>query len=220
MIIGAAKKKLAAKKATAAAAAPAATTPQYLCGTPDQATAAMQASQAQASGQQPKMDAKSMLASTPQGMMVTGAIAAAPMAGDAARKLGGFLRGKQNNQTMRKDLARGRLQLKGIRFVDGGDEMATGFEKDIELLKQALETVEGQFLLNVPPESDGQSPPDTLMAIRRLTRLSAHLQVAGIPHARVTVRGVFPAGLDPKSEPPKPGQARAEIVRIPAEIKQ
>ncbi|MBC7790776.1 MAG: hypothetical protein H7Z74_12580 [Anaerolineae bacterium] len=215
MIIGAAKKKLAAKKAGAAAAAAAPATPQYLCGTPDQATAAVQASQAQAMAQQPKMDAKSMLAATPQGMLVTGAIAAAPMAGDAAKKLGGMLgRGKQNSESMRKDLARGRLQLRGIKFVNGGDEMAAGFEKDIEALTQALQTVEGQFLLNVPAESDGQSSPDTLMAIRRLTRLSAHLQVAGIPDSRVTVRGVHPAGLDAKSTPPKPGQTRAEIIRF------
>jgi len=149
-------------------------------------------------------------------MLVNGAIAAAPMAGQAVKKFGGMLgRGKQTKETMIRDLAAGKLQLKGITFVNGSDELVAGFEKEITALVEALKASEGRFLLNVPAEADVDTSPDKLAALRGITKLAGLVQAAGISDGRLTVTGVHPAGLDPKSAAPRPGDARAEILRIP-----
>ena len=97
--------------------------------------------------------------------------------------------------------------------------MAPGFEQDLAALVEALSTTEGQFLLNVPAESDGKSAPDTALALRRMKKVAAHLLIAGIADDRVAVRGVYPSGFDPKSKAPKPGDTRIELMRVPAGLK-
>ncbi|MFN2400700.1 MAG: hypothetical protein ABR543_18995 [Gemmatimonadaceae bacterium] len=209
-IVGAAKSRFGKKKAKPADSTVA--TSQFLCGTPEQAQASMQA--AQAGAQPSSIGVGSVLAATPQGMAVSGAIAAAPMVGSAAKKLGGrFRRGGQTSETMKKDLSSGKLTIKEIKFVDASDEMAPGFEAAITALAEALQAVEGQFALSVAAESDGQSPPDAALAQRRMERVAAHLRIAGVPDSRLTVRGIQPTVIDPKSAP-KPGEARVEVVRV------
>jgi hypothetical protein len=174
------------------------------------------AAQAAAAGQTGMPSVGSMLAATPQGMMVN---AAAPMAGAAAKKLGGFLRGSQSKESMAGDLAKGKLVLKAVKFVEGTDMFVSDAEAEFPALAEAVKAVEGQFILNVPAESDGKTAPDTVMAKRRLAKIAAQLIAAGVSADRVTTRGVQPPGLDAKNSAPKPGSARAELIRVPTEAR-
>lgn len=198
----------------------AAGSPQYLCGTPDQAVASMQASnQAAQAGQAGAPSVGSMLAATPQGMMVNGAIAAAPIAMAGAKKVGGMFFKGQTKESMAADLARGKLVMKGLKFVEGTDMLVADAENDIPLLGEALKFVEGQFILTVPAETDGKSPPDVALAKRRVARIAIHLLTSGIGEDRVTARPFTPPAPDAKPATVKPGAARPELARVPTEPK-
>ena len=219
---------------------PASTTPtaQFLCVTPAQAQTYLQSAQNAASAQAAptpeqaaaaqkdamKSAVTGVLAATPQGMLVSGAVAAAPSATGAVKSLAGRFSRGESKDGMIKDLRQGRLQVKGIRFVDGSDEMAEGFEQTIAMLGDALQSVDGQFALIVPAESDGKSPPDVETARRRMAKLAAHLQLAGIAPERLVVADDAIGAHTPggrtvgahmsAAKAPKIGEARVEIVRV------
>ena len=204
-LVGMAKKKLAGDDgADTAAATSAAPASGYLCGTPEQVNAAMQNAQTGGAGAVPGVKAglTSALSSTRQGALVGGAVAAAPLAGKAARKLGGmFGRGAQTPESMQKDLAKGRLTMKKLRFADGSDELGEGADEEIAKLGQALAAGEGRFELQVAPE--GTEETDRALAGLRAQRVLAHLLVAGIAVDRLS------AGAAAK--PVKRGDARLEV---------
>jgi outer membrane protein OmpA-like peptidoglycan-associated protein len=213
MIIGAAKKKMGGE--TADTAPPSASSgAQFQCGTAEQAAAAGNAG---AGAPSAMSSVGAVMAATPQGMLVTGAIAAAPAAGKGLKKLGGMLgRGKQSSESMAKDLAKGRLQLKTIRFVDGSDELTPEYEPAIASLAEALQNSEGRFLLLMPAEANEEGLPDSALAQRRLTRVAMHLQLAGVPDDRLTMVDER-TGERKAAKTAKRGDARIELVRLPAE---
>lgn len=221
-IVQAARRKITHSKTPDPASAAA---PQMVCVAPGQSQAlaeqqAMIAAQQQAAaaGQVPGAGsmAKGLMAATPVGML----IAAAPVAGLAAKALGGFLGGKgPNKESMIKDLAKGRLVLKGVRFLPSSDAIKDGFEADLAALAEALSAMSGEWVLNLPAEAVGKEEPDTAMARRRLTKLTAYLQVAGVSPERLTVIGIYPPQLDPKKKAPKPGDVEVEVLRLPKGFK-
>jgi outer membrane protein OmpA-like peptidoglycan-associated protein len=234
-IVNAARKRIGKSDSTAAAAPPASAQVQGTCVTAEQAAAmqgaappAQAASGSAEASAAPAAPGNGMpsipgglgsLGDGKKGMIVGGAVAAAPLAGKGLRKLGGmFGRGGPSRETVIRDLGRGRLQLKSVRFIEGSDALKEGFEPELSLIAEALQSVEGQFMLTVQGEADGKSAPDTVMVRRRLVKLATYLQVAGIPEGRVSVAGGLEASLTGK--PAKPGDARVEVVRIPAEQKQ
>jgi hypothetical protein len=158
--------------------------------------------------------ASAMAAATPIGLAVT----AAPVAVKGVKALGGLLgKGGPNAAGMIKELStKGRLELKGIRFIGASDAIEPGFEDDVAMLAEALGSIEGQFVLNIPAEAAEKAEPDTTMARRRLTKLAAHFAVAGIPESRVRFVSEAP-GLDPKKKTPKLGEAKVELLRAPSE---
>jgi len=147
-----------------------------------------------------------MAAATPIGLAAT----AAP---SAAKALGGLLGKGQTAAGMIKDLSKGRLELKGIRFIGASDALEGEVADDFAMLAEALQAIEGDFVLNLPAELDAQGEPDTVMVRRRQEKLAAHLAVAGLGERLEQVSG--PPGLDPKKKAPKLGQARAEVLRKP-----
>ena len=215
LIVGLAKKKLAKKPDSTPPAA--ASAPPFSCVTAEQ-SAAQNAQPAAGATPSAGSMVGAALAATPQGMLVTGAIAAAPMAGKGVKALGGMLgRGVKKDNVIR-DLGRGHLQLKTVRFIEGSDALKEGFETELGFIAEALSSVEGNFIITIQPESDGKSPPDTVMVRRRLVKLATHLQVAGIPETRVSVEAGLVASLT--SNPSKPKDVRVEIARVPEEPKQ
>ena len=202
-LVGMAKKKLAGGEEAAAAEA-AAPASGFYCGTPEQVSAAMQQAQAgPGAGSGVQAGLTSALSATPQGALVGGAVAAAPLAGKAARKLGGmFGRGGQTAESMQKDLAKGRLTIKKLRFAEDSDELGEGADEEIAKLGQALAASEGRFALEVAPE--GTSEADLALAGLRAQRVMAHLLVAGI--------GVDRISAETGAKPVKRGEARLDIV--------
>jgi hypothetical protein len=175
------------------------------------ANGASPAAAAASSADMMKSGVATALAMTPQGMLVNGAVAAAPMAGNAMRGvMGRFSRG-ESKESMSRDLVGGRLQVKGIRFVDGADALADGADQSVALLAAALQDVQGTFTLRLPAESDGKTPADTALARRRLERIAARLQVSGVSETRLML--VDPSTDARKDKAPKPGDARLELVR-------
>lgn len=146
-------------------------------------------------------------AATPVGLAVT----AAPV---AAKTLGGLFGKGQTMESMIKDLSRGRLELKGIRFVGASDALDGEVADDFSALAEALQAIEGEFVLNLPAEQSDDGRQDTVMVRRRLTKLAALLAVAGLGDRLELISG--PPGLDPKRKLPKIGAARVEILRKPS----
>lgn len=213
LIVGVAKKTIVGDAADSASPS-ASSGAQFQCVTPEQAAAAGNAG---AGAPSAMSSVSSVMAATPQGMLVTGAIAAAPAAGKGIKKLGGmFGRGKQSSESMAKDLAKGRLQVKSIQFVDGSDELAPEYEPVIASLAEALQQSEGRFLLLLPAEADEQGLPDSALAQRRLARVAMHLQLGGVPDGRLTMVDER-TGERKAAKTAKRGDARIELVRLPAE---
>lgn len=223
-VISQAKKRLLGAKKD-----PAATTTAPACipaggampGVPVDAVAMMAAqSQAQSAAMAAGLPsagsiAKGMAAATPVGL----AVAAAPTAIKAAKAFGGLLGGKgQTKESMIKDLAKGRLILKGIKFIASSDALEDPIDDDIAILAEALSAMEGKYVLNMPAEVKDKTEPDTVIARRRLDKLVASLQVAGISPERLAVVGSYPPGLDPKAKGPKPGEARVEVLPLPKDF--
>ncbi len=226
-VVGKAKQKLTGAKKDAAAptAQPACIpAPGAAPGVPTDAAAAQAAAMAAAMAGQtqgqpagaPAMPAagsivKGMAAATPIGMAAT----AAPT---AIKAVSGLLGGKgPSKEGMIKDLAKGRLILKGIKFIASSDALEDPIDDDIGFLAEALAAMEGTFVLNMPAEAEDKEEPDTTIARRRLTKLVANLQVAGISDERLVV-GIYPPGLDPKNKAPKPGDARVEVLPMPKDF--
>jgi hypothetical protein len=160
----------------------------------------------------------SIVSATPAGALITGAAAAAPLAGKAGKEVGSLLGRGHSKEHIIKDLAAGRLLLKRVKFIGGSDAMEPGFEDDLAAVAEGLQAVEGRFLLTIPAEAPDRGRPDTVMVRRRLAKLWAHLQVAGVTDDRV-VLGPYPATDDPKAKPPHLGEARPELIRITDEAK-
>ncbi|MEZ4455367.1 MAG: hypothetical protein R2882_02270 [Gemmatimonadales bacterium] len=136
---------------------------------------------------------------------------AAPVAVQGVSALGGMLGGGPTRESMIKDLSNGRLELSPVRFIGASDALAGDVTQVFADLAEALQSIEGEFVLNLPPEIGPTGVPDSTMNRRRLAKLGALLAVAGIGDRLALESG--PPGLDPGRKLPKVGEARVEILR-------
>ena len=155
---------------------------------------------------------KALAAMTPIGLAVT----AAPLAGGAVKGLKGMLGGKpQDKIAMLRELGKGTLLLKSVKFIQGTAEMEPGFEPSLAALGEAIGLAEGTYLLYVPAEAgDKGEQPDTALARKRLQKLWAAVLVNGVQDQRIIPVTALPAALAEGRKPPKPGQARVEVIRL------
>ena len=153
-----------------------------------------------------------LAAATPIGM----AMAAAPLAGSAMKGVKGLFGGKpQDKITMLRELGKGRLELKGVKFIEGTAEMEPGFEPSFAALGEAIGLAEGTYLLYVAAElGDKGVVPDTALARKRLQKVWAAILVNGVPDQRIIAVAVLPKEMNEGRKPPKAGQARVEILRV------
>jgi len=155
-----------------------------------------------------------MAALTPIGMAVT----AAPLAGQAFKGVKGMLGGKpQDKIAMLRELGKGALVLKGVKFIEGTTEMEPGFEPSFAALGEAVGLAEGTYLLYVAAEAGEKgAAPDTTLARKRLQKVWAAALVNGVSDQRIIPVAELPKELGEGRKAPKPGQARVEIIRLPA----
>ncbi len=154
-----------------------------------------------------------MASMTPVGM----AVAAAPLAGKAAKGIKGMLGGKpQDKIAMLRELGKGRLELKDVRFIEGTAELEPGFEPSFAALGEAIQLAEGTYILHVAAEAgDKGTQPDTALARKRIEKVWAAVLVNGVSDQRVIPLAVLPSQLQAGRKPPKAGEARVEIIRAP-----
>jgi len=175
-----------------------------------QAAAAAQAGTAAGN---PMAGMGAMAAMTPVGM----AVAAAPLAGKAAKGIKGMFGGKpQDKIAMLRELGKGHLELKDVKFIEGTAEMEAGFEPSFAALGEAIQLAEGTYILHIDAEAgDKNVPPDTALARKRMDKVWAALLVNGVKDQRIIPVGVLPPELQAGRKPPKKGQARVEIILMP-----
>ena len=151
-----------------------------------------------------------MMKATPVGMAIT-------VAPTAAKALGHLFGGKgQDKAAMVRDLGKGRLELKDVKFVEGADQLQPGYEPSVAALGEAIAVAEGSYVLYVAAEAANKGEaPDTAMAHKRLATIQAALAAGGVVDKRVIAMAELPNGMNEGRKPPKPGKARVELLRLP-----
>ncbi len=151
-----------------------------------------------------------MAAMTPVGL----AAGAAP---GAIKGLKGMFGGKpQDKLAMLRELGKGRLELKGVKFIEGTSELEPGYEPTFAQLGEAIALAEGTYILYVPAEAgDKGAAPDTALARKRIEKVWAAILVNGVSDQRIIPVAVLSPELSAGRKPPKKGEARVEIIRLP-----
>jgi len=149
-----------------------------------------------------------LAAATPVGMAAT----AAPTAIKGVKKL--FGGGALSAEDMAKGLARGRLELKGVKFLPGSDDMQAGSDAVFQQLAEVLGGFKAQFQLFIAPEAEKDVEPDIELAGRRVEKALAHLLAAGIPEGTIVAGGATPKDKLKDGKYPKLGDAKLELVKV------
>jgi hypothetical protein len=147
------------------------------------------------------------------------AVAAAPLAGGAVKGIKGMFGGKPMDKiAILRELGKGAVTLKGVKFIEGTAEMEPGYEPTFAALGEALPLAEGTYLVHVAAEqADKKSPPDTALARKRLEKVWAAMLVNGVSDQKIISATVLPEALRQGRKPPKAGDAKVEIIRMPAQ---
>jgi hypothetical protein len=112
---------------------------------------------------------------------------------------------------MVNELERGCLALDGVRFRPGQDTIESLSPAQLALVARALGLARGDYRVAVPPEASPGSPPDTLQARRRGTRLRDELVHYGASSQRLLEDPGWPASPLVVT----PGAAVPMLVRVP-----
>ena len=142
---------------------------------------------------------------------------AAVAAPGAVKGIKGLFGGKPMDKiAILRELGKGQLVLKGVKFIEGTAEMEPGYEPAFAALGEALPMAEGTYLVHVPAEvADKASPPDTTLARKRLEKVWAALLVNGVSDQKIIAAVVLPPALLEGRKPVKHGDARVEVIRMP-----
>ena len=147
-------------------------------------------------------------AATPVGM----AASVAPGAIKGAKKL--FGGGPMSAEDMAKGLARGRLELKGIKFLPGSDELMEGADVVFQQLADVLGGFKATFELAIAPEAEKGVEPDVELAQRRVEKAMALLMTSGIPEGSIVSGGAIPKDKLKDGKYPKLGDAKLELIKV------
>ena len=147
-------------------------------------------------------------AATPVGM----AAAAAPTAIKGAKKL--FGGGPMSSEDMAKGLARGRLELKGVKFLPGSDDLVEGADVVFQQLAEVLGGFKATFELSIAPEAEKGVEPDVELAQRRVEKAMALLMTSGIPEGAIVAGGAIPKEKLKDGKYPKLGDAKLELIKV------
>jgi hypothetical protein len=163
-----------------------------------------------AAGANPLSGMGAVAAMTPMGM----AAGAAP---GAIKGVKGLLGGKPQDKTaMLRELGRGKLELKQVKFIEGTQEFEPGFEDSFTAFAEAIALVEGTYYLHVSAESPREkgAEPDTALAHKRLTKVWALMAASGVSDEKVIAVSELPASMSAGRKLPKPGDVKVEIIKF------
>lgn len=158
------------------------------------------------------------------GMSGVGAIAgmtpiglAAGAAPGAIKGIKGMLGGKpQDKLAMVRELGKGKLEFKSVKFIEGTLEFEPGFEESFVAFAEAITLVEGTYLMYVSPEAPREkgTEPDTVLSHKRVAKVWSLMKAAGVSEQRVTAVTELPASLGEGRKLPKAGSVKVEILKF------
>jgi hypothetical protein len=165
---------------------------------------------APAAGANPLAGMGAVASMTPIGL----AAGAAP---GAIKGIKGLMGGKPQDKTaMLRELGRGSLELKSVKFIEGTQEFEPGFEESFAAFAEAIALVEGTYYMHVSAEAPRQkgAEPDTALARKRVAKVWALMAAAGVSDQKVVAVTELPASLSAGRKLPKPGGTKVEIIKF------
>lgn len=147
---------------------------------------------------------------TPVGL----AVGAAP---GAIKGVKGLLGGKpQDKLAMVRELGKGKLELKQVKFIEGTLEFEPGFEASLTAFAEAIALVEGTYLMHVSAEAPREkgAAPDTALSRKRVAKVWGLMAANGVSDQKVFAVSELPAPLGAGRKLPKAGDVKIEIIRF------
>jgi hypothetical protein len=142
---------------------------------------------------------------------------AAGAAPGAIKGVKGLLGGKPQDKTaMLRDLGRGKLELKQVKFIEGTQEFEPGFEESFTTFAEAITLVEGTYLMHVSAEAPREkgAEPDTVLARKRLAKVWALMAASGVSDQKVIPVSELPEVMSAGRKLPKAGDVKIEIIKF------
>lgn len=163
-----------------------------------------------AAGANPLSGMGAVAAMTPMGM----AAGAAP---GAIKGVKGLLGGKPQDKTaMLRELGRGKLELKQVKFIEGTLEFEPGFEASFATFAEAVALVEGTYLMHVSAEAPREkgAEPDTALARKRVAKVWALMASSGVSDQQIIPVSELPESMRAGRKLPKAGNVKVEIIKF------
>jgi len=163
-----------------------------------------------APGANPLAGMGAMAALTPVGM-------AASVAPGAIKGVKGILGGKpQDKLAMVRELGKGNLEFKSVKFIEGTLEFEPGFEESFAAFAEAIALVEGTYLMHVSAEAPRQkgAEPDTVLARKRVAKVWGLMAASGVSEQKVIAVTELPPALREGRKLPKAGSVKVEIIKF------
>ena len=158
------------------------------------------------------------------GMGGVGAIAgmtpiglAAGAAPGAIKGIKGLMGGKpQDKLAMVRELGKGKLEFKQVKFIEGTLEFEPGFEESFVAFAEAIALVEGTYIMHVSAEAPREKgvEPDTVLSHKRVAKVWALMAANGVSDQRVFAVNELPASLSEGRKLPKAGSVKVEIIKF------
>jgi hypothetical protein len=142
---------------------------------------------------------------------------AAGAAPGAIKGIKGLMGGKPQDKTaMLRELGKGNLELKSVKFIEGTQEFEPGFEESFATFAEAIALVEGTYYMHVAAEAPRQkgADPDTVLSRKRVAKVWALMAAAGVSDQKVIAVSELPASLSAGRKLPKPGSVKVEIIKF------
>jgi hypothetical protein len=142
---------------------------------------------------------------------------AAGAAPGAIKGVKGLLGGKPQDKTaMLRDLGRGKLELKQVKFIEGTQEFEPGFEASFTTFAEAIALVEGTYLMHVSAEAPREkgAEPDTVLARKRVAKIWALMAASGVSDQKVIPVSELPEAMRAGRKLPKAGDVKVEILKF------
>jgi hypothetical protein len=141
---------------------------------------------------------------------------AAGAAPGAIKGVKGLLGGKpQDKLAMVRELGKGKLEFKSVKFIEGTLEFEPGFEASFAAFAEAVALVEGTYIMHVSAEAPRQkgAEPDTVLSHKRVAKVWALMAAAGVSDQKVFAMNELPAAVSEGRKLPKAGDVKVEIIK-------
>jgi len=142
---------------------------------------------------------------------------AAGAAPGAIKGVKGMLGGKpQDKLAMLRELGKGNLELKSVKFIEGTLEFEPGFEASFVAFAEAIALVEGTYYMHVSAEAPRQkgADPDTVLSRKRVAKVWALMVANGVSDQKVIAVSELPASMSEGRKLPKAGTVKVEIIKF------